>query len=287
MLYCMLYVLCVVLFLQLMRYAQRQRADVLSVSAVNYVFAAVVAGAILVWFWPKMHPEGRLLASLLGGTAGILYFVNLLITLAAYRLVGVGITSALASMSAVVPVVVSWAVWAEPMSAYRWIAVGLMPVAMLLLRPVNGEHHRMTVKGDLVLMLAFLVPGLVGTIHKALTVYVPTEGPPLYRSILYQAVLFAAAGASSVAYLWLRRLTVGRQSLGLGVVIGLTNVGATLGVLLALSVLSAVVVYPTAASLIVGLSVVAAWLLWHERVTARQVSGLALAVGIVILTNVG
>jgi len=278
--YLILYIIFMQLFSQTLRYSQRRGAGVLAVSAVNYVVAAAVSAVVLAGWWWSAGLSVQRVPLALGAVTGTLYFVNLLIMLAAYRLVGVGITAAFSALGVVVPVIVSWYAWREQMTALRWAAVALLPVAVVLMRPSQNGRHRITFKADLILVSAFLVPGVVGTLHKALNVYAPGAGRNLY-----QAALFAAAALSSVAYARWRRARYDRPVIVLGSVLGVSNVLATLFVLLSLSVMQAVVFYPMSASLVIASSVVVSWLLWRERVTRRQVVGLLFAVCIVILAR--
>ena len=284
--YCLLYVLFLIVFTQLLRYALIRGSGVFVVSAVNYVAAALLAAGLLAGLWGQVPASGRWLGAALGTTTGVLYFLNLLVMLVAYRLVGVGITSALAGMGIVIPVLVSWYAWDEPMTVARWVAVALLPPAVVLMRPHTKARRPLSLKGDVVLLLAFVLPGTVGTIHKSVSVYIPQAAHPLYQSVLYQSALFAAAAVVSVGYVWARRLEYDRNSVTLGSILGVSNVLATLFVLLALGSMRAVILYPTSSSLMIGCSVVVSWILWGERVTARQVAGLCLAVGVVILCNI-
>ena len=284
--YCLLYVFFVLTFTQLLRYALIRGSGVFVVSAVNYVAAAVLAAALLAGLWGQVPSSGRWLGAGMGATTGVLYFLNLLVMLVAYRQVGVGITAALAGMGIVIPVLVSWYAWGEPMTAARWAAVAMLLPAVVLMRPHAKARRPLSLKGDVVLLLVFLIPGTVGTIHKSVSVYIPQTAHPVYQSVLYQSALFGAAAVVSVGYVWARRLEYDRNSVALGSILGTANVLATFFVLLALGSMRAVVLYPTSSSLMIGGSVVVSWILWGERVTVRQVAGLCLAVGVVVLCNV-
>jgi len=277
--YLVLYVLFMLAFSQTLRYAQRRGEGVLTVSAVNYVAAAVLSAAIFLVSGPTA-PSERVVAAALGAAAGVLFFVTLLIMLACYRRVGVGITVALMGMGVVLPVVASNVCWGEAMTPARWVAVGLLPVAVVLMRPVNGLQRRITLRGDVLLALAFVAPGVTGILHRAVREYAPDSGRELY-----QAVLFAAAAISSVAYALWRRTPCSRRTVGLGAFVGAVNVAATRFVLLGLWAIPAVIFYPVSGSLVIAGSVVVSWLLWRERVTKRQVLGLLLAICVVVLAR--
>ena len=273
--YLLLYVLFMLAFSQTLRYAQRRGEGVLAVSAVNYVVAAVLSVAIFAASGPTA-PSERGIAAGLGAAAGVLFFLNLLIMLACYRRAGVGITVALMGMGVVLPVIASHVCWGEPMTPARWVTVGLLPAAVVLMRPINGLHRRITLRGDILLVLAFVAPGVTGILHRAVRQYAPDSGRELY-----QAALFVA----SVAYAHWHRTHCSRRTVGLGTFLGAVNVAATRFVLLGLWVIPAVIFYPDSGSLVIAGSVNVSRLLWRERVTKRQVLGLFFAICIVVLTR--
>ncbi|KKK84870.1 hypothetical protein LCGC14_2779000, partial [marine sediment metagenome] len=88
--YVLLYVLFMVTFTQLLRYSQRRGATVLPVCAVNYVVAAILStGALAVFGWRGLLVD-QWPAAALGAVNGVLYVVTLVVLLASYRLVAVG-----------------------------------------------------------------------------------------------------------------------------------------------------------------------------------------------------
>jgi len=278
--YCMLYVLCVLIFTQLLRYSQRSGAGVIAVGAVNYAAAAILSCVVLAALWSDVFSLGEWHAAALGAANGCLYFIHLLVLLAAYRLAGIGVSSAFVALGILIPVLVSWYAWSEPMSGFKWAAVGLLPITVILMRPADTQHKPMTLKGDAILLLAFVMAGTIGTVHKSLSVYAAQGSRPLY-----QAALFAAAAVSSLTYARLHGHRYNRRIVALGSILGASNVLVTLFILLSLSAMPAVIFYPVAGSLLIALSVIVSWILWGESVTKRQLLGLFFAGCIVVLAN--
>lgn len=279
MLYLCLYVVSVVLFNQALRFGQRSQTRALAVVAVNYVVAAAVSFGFFLANGAQWGHLGRWPVLAFGIPEGVMYFAHALVILEAYAIAGVGITSALISSGIVVPVLVSWYAWGEQMSPWKWLAVALIPVTMYLLRPRRGAHPHLTLKADIVLFLAFLIAGILTTVHKAFNVYSP-EGRPAY-----QWVLFSLAAASSVSYVLVRGVGCARRELVVGAGAGGVNALATFFILLGLSVVPAVIFYPVSASLIIVLNTAAAGLLWKERLTGRQIAGMLIAIVIVVLAR--
>ncbi|KPK83474.1 MAG: hypothetical protein AMJ81_08210 [Phycisphaerae bacterium SM23_33] len=198
---------------------------------------------------------------------------------------------ALVSMGVLVPVLLSWCLWAEPMTAWRWAAVALLPAAMVLVRPIRDQGARLNWKADAVLLAVFLNNGLMGAFHKAVTIYAAANSAPepfLFfqpYQLVYEAFLFLVAALCSVGYVMYRRGGCGGAEMALGSVVGVSNVLGTLLTVVALSLVAAAVFFPTVTCALVVLSVILSRILWGERVTPRQAVGLGVAVCIVVLVN--
>ena len=279
--YCLGQVLCAICFTQLLRYAQRRDLGVMEVSAVNYVVAAVMSIAVAWGTGVLADPAQQWQAAAMGVGVGAVYFVHMLVLLASYRIVGVGITVAMMSLGILMPVLVSWLVWNEPMPTQRWLAVGLFGPAVFLMRPTGHARKRLTLAAELILVGVFLGPGIAATMHKT----VSTVWPGANR-MLYQMCLFAAASILSVGYVRVHRLRYTAPSLGLGAAVGLCNAGSLLFIIAALTVLPATVTFPFTSSMTIVGSAIISRLLWRERFTARQTVGVVLAVAVVVLVNI-
>lgn len=284
-------ILCWVVFTQTIRYAQRRQVRDYVVGAVNYVLAAVVCLITLAVLTNLRGAPPLLPAATLGAACGASYFGQFLLILLAYRLAGVGITMALVSMGVLVPVLLSWCFWSEPMTAWRWVAVALLPAAMVLVRPVRHGTGRLSFKADAVLLAVFLNNGLMGAFHKAVTIYAaanPTPEPFLFfqpYQLVYEASLFLVAALCSVSYAVYRGGRCGGAEMALGSIVGVSNVFGTLFTVVALSLVAAAVFFPTVTCALVVLSVILSRILWGERVSPRQVAGLGVALCIVVLVN--
>ncbi len=316
--YVLLNILCGLVFAQTLRYAQHRRATDYVVGAVNYVLAAAVSLGALALLAKLRAAPPLLPAAALGAACGASYFGQFLLILSSYRRAGVGITMAVASMGILVPVLLSWLLWAEAMTPCRWMAASLLPAVMILLRPLrrplelsprptnlqtggfHGAPRRIrsrqgpllfTWQADAALLAVFLNSGLMSTLHKAVGIYAPSDPPAGVLAFLrpsqlvYEASLFAVAAACSVSYALLRRGRWGQAELTLGSVIGVSNVLGTLFAVVGLSFVAAAVFLPSVTCATITLSVVVSWILWGERVTPRQVGGVLLAICVVVLVN--
>lgn len=278
-----LHMLAVVVFLQLLRYTQRRGDDILSVVAFNYAAAAVLSAIFYLCVF-GVKAELQPAAIMLGATNGVLYYLHLLILLACFRVVGTGISIAVCNSASIAPIVVASVLWPqhETMNALRWLAVALIPPAMILMRPMQGKHGPIGFRGDVLLAMAFIMGGLIMIIHK---VGVVLDDVPLRAAYQYQMSLFAFAMISSIfCWMW-RRYKLASHEIRWGILVGACNVTATGLLLAAVTALGAVMFYSTASPMIIVLTLIVAWILWKERINKRQVAGVAMAILIVVLTN--
>jgi len=269
---------------QTLRFSQSRKCDSRVVVAANYAMAAVVCVAV-VCFRAAQGSSAGVLGSITwrlvgaGVVNGALYYLHLLVCLACYRLVGVGITIALALSGLVVPVVVSWAAWGESLSIAQAIAVCLIPAAALLMRPGRKISATWNRKADVLLVLNVAMSGVIQTVHKAVSFNTPDP------RLAYSALLFATACAAATATAVCCRAAPSRRDLKVGAVVGLFNCLTLLLLLAALNLLKAVVVLPTVNSAVICLSVVLSWIVWKESLRPRQVLGLAVALAAIVLAN--
>ena len=280
--YVALYVLFLILFTQTLRFGQKREVNTLSATAINYVVCAIICvGYFSFLGFPDLRTVGwKIWTAGLGN--GLVYFSSLVFILMAYRFVGVGITSASMGISLVIPIVFSWALWGEAMPASRWLAVVLTPFAIVFMRPIQDTRFKLSTKGNFALLACFLCAGGMRTIHKYANVIAGSE-PEQLR--VYQGMLWVGAAAGSACYVALRRLRYRKPEILLGSVLGFFNVFTLFFTLLALSVVPAVVFFPTSLCSLIILNLFISWMLWKEKLIMRQLFGIALAMAVVILVN--
>ena len=276
-----LYLLGVTVFLQSFRYSQRQKINVFAVSAVNYLVASLVSG--MLWA-SSSNVFGGLTSgwALLGGFLnGSLFFLNLCVLLSLFKTAGVGIAQAVNSTGIVCAVVAAWFFWNESMGLYRWVAVALMPSAIFLMRPGQKEVGARTLKSDSALFLCFIMSGCIFIIHKWMQQVVV---PNAY--LFYPFILFLSAWLINHGYIFLNGHKIGRQEWLIGAVAGFGNVIAVQALVQCIAMLPAVIFYPMSACLLIVINTIIPWLLWKEKLLARQLIGLGVSAAVILLTNI-
>ena len=275
-----IYIFSSVIFMQMLRYGERHGGNVLGLAAVNYVIAtfSVTILAMLHVRGIGLDMSGLAIAG--GFVSGLVYFLSLIAQLGAFKTAGVGIVSAANRSAVVVPAVVAWACWGEAMTAYRWMALAMIPPAMYLMRPAGSGRQPITFKAEAMLIGCFLFAGVSGTLFKAAEVYLDAA-----QQETYKIVLFATAAVWTGLTASIRRTPLTRHDVVAGALLGVCNTLTLISVLLALAVIPAVILYPTTGCLMIFLNVILGRWLWKETFSKRQVVGLLLALVIVALAT--
>jgi len=295
MVYLLLFVICGLHFSQLLRLGQQRSYRTMAVVGVNYVLAAAVSAALM-FLLGGWAARGRGVLLALGAANGVLFVVHVLVMMASFRVAGTGITWAFVSSGVVIPVLAAFFFWGEEVNAAQWTALGLVPAAVLLLRPPareeSGAGSRPGLKGDVFLALCLLIAGAIGTLHKAQDFYVqsiPVAGTATGiispERLLYQAALFVATAIVSLVYMAAKRMWPERGETFIGLGVGAANTCGLFFTLLALSAVGATVFFPTSGCLVILGNSVAGRIFWRERLAGRQRIGLAVALAIVVLAN--
>jgi drug/metabolite transporter (DMT)-like permease len=289
-----LYILFALHFSQLLRLGQKRSCRTMAVVGTNYVLAGLIS-ILAALALGGLAAAGRSRLAILGASAGVLFVLHALIMLAAFRIVGTGITWAFVGSGVVVPVLFARFLWGEPMSPMQWTALGLVPLAVVLMRPPKREGEtgrRAGLKGDLILLLCLLMAGAIGTLHKAQAIYVESlpaaeaAGRLISRErLFYQAVLFLATVVVSVGFMAAAGLLPTRKEALIGLGVGLANTCGLFFALLAIGAMAASVFFPTSGCLVIVGNTLAGRVLWRERLVPRQWAGLAAALAIVVLAN--
>ncbi len=275
--------------------ADQRGVERLPVIRVNYAVAAVLAflGAVLTQQTHVSRPT-----VLLAAGTGLLFVAGILLWSRAIEAAGLALSVVAMRTAIVVPVLASVVIWRERTSALEMAGTALALVALgLVLSDIRrpgaapasspGTSHpatrpRSSLPAWLWLLLLFLVDGLVMVPAQVFRQHLPQD-----ENWPFQALVFVAAFLVTTIIYHLSKQRVTQQSLGYGSLLGACNLGNYLFLVLALTVLPGVVVYPVIAAGEVGLMALAGALIWRERVGARSWVGIGLAVVALVLIQVG
>jgi len=150
-------------------------------------------------------------------------------------------------------------------------------------RPLLPIRHSALGNSSLLwLLLLFLADGLV-----MVAALIFRKELPLSETMPFQTILFVSAFLVTTVFYYLREPRLSPDTLKWGALLGTANFGNYLFLVLALTVLPGIAVYPVIAAGEVGLMAIAGVVLWKEQVGIRSWLGIALAVISVVLIQFG
>ncbi len=294
----------------------------LPVVRVNYAVAAVLAFACALA--TNQTHISRPTALLAVGT-GVVFVAGLVFWAKAIEVAGLALSVVAMRLAIILPVLASILVWRERPTSLELVgsAVALMSLGLVLsdvrraqeseraerkdIRtsrngakgesvgtevkpgtvPVVGHRHqgqsRFSVAPAWLWLLGlFVVDGLVMLPAQIFRKELPSE-----ENLPFQTVIFVAAFAVTTIVYYAQRARVDQKSLVHGALLGVANLGNYLFLVLALTVLPGIVVYPVIAAGEVALMAFAGVFVWRERVGLRSWFGIGLAVIALVLIQVG
>jgi len=269
--------LCFASFSLGIRAAQRSEAGLYAVGATNYCVAALVYAAL---FLARPAPLDTTVVCL-GLSVGVLYAVGFFLIVPTMRDRGVSLVAAVMQLSVVVPIGASVLVWNEAPTPVKGLGAALSLIALPLLALGQGASGgRPTRRGVMLLLGLLVVNGLCLTAAKWLS----ELGVPEQVRGFFLILFGTASIVSGAAWLCLRH-TMARRDLMWGSVVGISNSGAGLMTVLALSSLPGYVVFPVVQALSLTFIVAFAAVAWREVPGRAGAVGIALAIIAAALAN--
>ena len=299
MLFLLLAVVCSVGIAALFNLAERRQLDRTALLTVNYAAAAALAVGL-----QGAEPMSGVTVPLvaLGVGQGVLFIAGFWLFSLAIRQAGMGLAAGVMRLSVVIPVLASWAIWAERPSALQLVGLAFGGLAFFLVaRPAaqppgktgpaaNGDADAAApsapLRTALLLGLLFATGGAVDVLNKAFSIGFSASVPkPTFLLFVFGVAFVVGLGMVVVQGLRTGRWPRGAV-LGWGVVVGLVNYGSADFFLRAVDALPAPFVFPAnSVSVVLGAALVGR-LVWDERVSRPNAVGLALAVvALVLLTG--
>jgi drug/metabolite transporter (DMT)-like permease len=267
----------------------------LPIIRVNYAVAAILAFLCAVMAeQTHISRPTMLLAVVTGGlfVAGILLWAGTIET------AGLALSIVAMRTAVVIPVAGSVIFWREHPGAVELAgsAVALLALGLVLSdvrrgkpgtvpgveRRNQGQSRFSRVPAWLWLLGLFVVEGLVLSAAQVFRKELPQS-----ENLPFQTVIFISAFVITTFVYYVRKTRVDRAALSYGAMLGAANFGNYLFLILALTVLPGIVVYPVIAAAEVGLLALAGVAIWHERLGVRSWFGIGLAVLALALLQAG
>ncbi|MFO7697915.1 MAG: EamA family transporter [Anaerolineae bacterium] len=265
-----------------LRDAMGRRCNPWAVGVMNYVTATAIQLARHAATGDPWRIES--LTLLLGSAVGVLYALNFSLFVPLLSRRGVSIPAAMSRLAVILPMLASLLIWGERLTGIQGAGALLSLAALPLLTLTRGEH---TTGGKLDVRTAGLLLALLTGNGLSMVLTKAYERSGLNQQALFLASLFGTAILVSGIAWWRQRQGTSPRDVVPGMALGLTNALANWGLVAALVTIPAVLVFPfySAAGLVI--TAILARMLFGERISRLEATGIATAVAAVTLANLG
>jgi drug/metabolite transporter (DMT)-like permease len=211
-------------------------------------------------------------AALVGGVAGVFFFLAFLAYQASVRHHGVGLAGSFAKLGILLPTVLSLAAWRESPTVGQWAGVGLAVGSLLLVHgPRAGGRSPW-------LLALFLFGGMSEFANKVFQ----RHGLQADKS-LFLLTTFSGAFVLSLVALAVSRRRIRWSDVGLGIAVGVPNLFSSFFLILALEDVPAVVAFPVYGAGTVLALAAAGVLVFRERLGRAEWAAVAATAGALVL----
>ncbi len=258
----------------------RNRIDTLQAIVVNYLVASFMGFFLSTTEWTLQSLPGFswFNTSLV---LGVLFISTFFFFAMAAQKVGVAVTSVASKMSLVIPVIVSMIFWDESLSWTRAAGI-LMAISSFYLVFRTKEPFHWNSRLFYLPILVFLGNGLVDTTMKFADHHYIENDLVLFLSMVFTTSFLI--GICILVYKIIdRKVEVRFKNIPAGVFLGLINFGSTFYMLKAISTFESSVVFPVTNAAIVGLSGIAGYFGFREKLSWVNISGIVLAIAAILI----
>ena len=263
-----------------MRLGENRIQNNISTLAVNYLMCLLLSlvysagsGSLTV-----PMPDGRMTV-ILGLISGALYMGSFILYQHNIYRNGVLMSSTFMKLGVLVPTMLAIIAFGERPGVLQVIGICLAIAAIIIVNGGSGESSTVTAPKALILLL------LVGGSGDAMSKFYEELGRPEFSS-QYLLYTFAVALVLCALTALLRGQKLTRSDVLFGCLVGVPNYYSARFLLLSLADVPAVIAYPGFSVGTIILVGIAGVLVFHEKMSARQWTGIAIVIAAMVLLNV-
>jgi len=248
-----------------------------SVGSINYMFAAIASGLILLadQAW---QPDAATV--LIGAATGVFYVVAFWYLVIAVRQGGVAITMAIVRLGVLIPILCSIFIWYETPSVAQTVGILFVCISLPLLS-IGVAENKMSLGSTIWLIGMLFVT--TGFCHLSPKIF--RELAPQGDETVYLFSLFSVAGVLSLIFIKKQGIPLQRRDYGHGILQGICNLLGTYSIAMALKYLPGTFVFPFTSAAGVALTTAAATIIWKEKLGLYAYVGIALSIIALVLIN--
>lgn len=297
--------LCSTSIALIFKYSENNKLNKYAVTTFNYVTAFIVSftmilkskllGDLIIKFDKNLFGvmfenimTNRLLSNemsviwsiLIGGIAGIFFFLSFLYYQKAVKENGVGLAGAFSKLGILVPMTFSILLWRELPRGLQWFGIIISLLSIIL---VNISFDKNVLKNAKpTLLLLFLCGGFAEFSNKIFQKYAVLK----YNSIFLFFVFFIAF-LISLIFTLRQKLRITKKDIITGIAVGIPNLLSSYFLILGLNSLPASIVFPVYSAGTILLISISGFIMFKEHFTKKDLVSMAMIIIGLILINIG
>lgn len=253
-----------------LKLSERSESRVLNVLSINYLTAACIGFSISEYETP-LFSDDSLPVIIIALLLGIIFIVNLFVYSSSIDKIGMGISITAMRISLVIPIFVSLFIYNENISYLGYAGMGLVLISLYLLIPQTKEKEPLRFKAALYPILIFLFSGFIDVMLKVFE----REYNHILSEYTFLGFIFLSAFISGIFMLLRKKeLSFKPKEIFYGIIIGIANLYSSFFLLLALKEMSGSMVFSLTNISIVLIGTIIGVLVWKDRLTMKQKTGL-------------
>lgn len=253
-----------------LKLSERSESRILNVLSINYLTAACIGFSISEYETP-LFSDDSLPVIIIALLLGIIFIVNLFVYSSSIDKIGMGISITAMRISLVIPIFVSLFIYNEHISYLGYAGMGLVLISLYLLIPKAKEKESLGFKTALYPLLIFLFSGFIDVMLKVFE----REYNHILSEYTFLGFIFLSAFISGILMLLRKKeLSFKPKEIFYGIIIGIANLYSSFFLLLALKEMSGSMVFSLTNISIVLIGTIIGVLVWKDRLTMKQKTGL-------------
>jgi len=277
----LLTILCSTSISIILKYSDTKKGEPIVLLAGNYLVASLIGLALLLVNENKIFSIQTLL---FGAGLGLLFVLSFFAFAKAISFAGTGLATTSSRLSVIIPILFSIIIFNEMPNKLHLVGFGFTLITFILFYfSVRGNHK----DGEGVLKYLFLIAVFVGIGINDFAIKVYKFWRPEQEEPYFIFFIFSSAFVYSSIYIILKKVKISKNTVLLGLVLGIPNAFSTFFLLGALALLPAILVYPLMNVGIILFTTVAAFLIWKEKLNRWGVLALASGLLAILFLSLG
>lgn len=255
----LLTILCSTSIALILKYSDTRKDEPIVLLAGNYLTASLIALVLLIF---SESAKFSIETLLFGIGLGLLFVLSFFAFAKAISYAGTGLATTSSRLSVIIPILLSIIMYNELPNKFHLIGFLFTLVTFVFFYfSVKGNHK----EGTGVLKYLFLIAVFVGIGLNDFSMKIFKSWRSVQEQPFFVLFIFLSAFVYSSAYIIFKKIKVIPNTAIWGVILGTPNVFSTIFLLGALSLLPAILVYPTINVGIIVFTTLLAFIIWKEK----------------------